>query len=224
MVDIHRVVHASDDTRFEQANRMGHSLYITSTSFSPDETKFLTSSEDGSIHVRRTADCMLLREHWLEHPSSVTNAVWGKDGSCIYYSLEDDSILYSSSEGRLYDTKQLSQSSEIRAIKPYETGVFERIALVIWHNSVAHRGHEVIVVSTEGVLLRGPYYIEQWYIGNISISRGGLLAYHCQRHDGIMLLDIECSGPTQKFAMFSYVKNLGLRMLICPGGSRLILV
>ncbi|KAK7676730.1 hypothetical protein QCA50_020306 [Cerrena zonata] len=96
----------SDQERFDRANIRGHFRGITSISFSPDGTKFLSSSQDGTVHVRSSTDCMLLREYWpMEYPQDVTAAVFGVDNKTIYLA-QYDGTLRTSSGKVLYGPKE----------------------------------------------------------------------------------------------------------------------
>ncbi|KAK7684528.1 hypothetical protein QCA50_012475 [Cerrena zonata] len=87
----------SDQERFDQANIQGHTKWITSISFSPDGTKFLSFSGDGTVHVRSSTDCMLLQEYWpMEYPQAVTAAVFSADNKTIYLALDDGTVQTSS--------------------------------------------------------------------------------------------------------------------------------
>ncbi|KAK7676699.1 hypothetical protein QCA50_020331 [Cerrena zonata] len=83
----------SDQERFDRANMRGHFGVTTSISFSPDGTKFLSSSSDGTVHVRSSTDCMLLREYWpMEYPQLVTAAVFSADNKTVYLALDDGTV------------------------------------------------------------------------------------------------------------------------------------
>ncbi|KAK7678125.1 hypothetical protein QCA50_018918 [Cerrena zonata] len=83
----------SDQERFDRANTRGHFGDITSISFSPDGTKFLSSSEDGTVHVRSSTDCIILREYWpMEYQHAVTCVAFSADNKSIYLSLDDGTI------------------------------------------------------------------------------------------------------------------------------------
>ncbi|KAK7676734.1 hypothetical protein QCA50_020310 [Cerrena zonata] len=91
--ELSRGLQVSDQERFDQANTRGHVGNIASISFSPDGTKFLSSSRDGTVHVRSSTDCMLLREYWpMEYPQEVTAAVFSADNKTIYLALDDGTV------------------------------------------------------------------------------------------------------------------------------------
>ncbi|KAK7676695.1 hypothetical protein QCA50_020327 [Cerrena zonata] len=87
----------SDQEQFDRASTRGHVGDIASISFSPDGTKFLSSSWDGTVHVHSSTDCMLLREYWpMEYPQAVTAAVFSADNKTIYLALIDGTVQTSS--------------------------------------------------------------------------------------------------------------------------------
>ncbi|KAK7684524.1 hypothetical protein QCA50_012471 [Cerrena zonata] len=91
------VFQVSYQEQYDRENMGGNYGDITSISFSPDGTKFLSSSEDGTVHVRSSADCMLLREYWpMEYPQAVTAAVFSADNKTIYLALDDGTVQTSS--------------------------------------------------------------------------------------------------------------------------------
>ena len=233
VVDVRRNCRVSDDVRFDWDNKRGHYGRISSANFSPDETKFLTSSDDGAIHVRSTTDCMLLREYWpLEHDLPVSIAVWSIDGTSIYYSLGDGAVLYSSSGDILYDAIPLDGCSQIHAIKPYSAGTEEHIALFVseW-TPPSYQNYKIIVISTESVpaVLRNTYYIKTWKTNPISVSSDGLAAYYQYSRPGrSVLLDLERGTTTELFTQESSGHESGYRdnktPVIFPRGSRFMLV
>jgi WD40 repeat protein len=87
----------SDQEQWDRANSGGHLGPVTSVSFSPDGRKFLSTSRDGTVHVRSVADCMLLREYWpMNYPCAVSRAVFGTDNKTVYVALEDCTVYVSS--------------------------------------------------------------------------------------------------------------------------------
>ncbi|KAK7676720.1 hypothetical protein QCA50_020296 [Cerrena zonata] len=84
----------SNMVQFDQ-NKRGHLAGdITSVSFLPDGTRFLSSSEDGTVHVRRSTDCMLRKVYWpsLRNPRAVTSAVSSADNKTMYLALDDGTV------------------------------------------------------------------------------------------------------------------------------------
>ncbi|KAK7676704.1 hypothetical protein QCA50_020336 [Cerrena zonata] len=104
--ELSRGSQVSDQEQFDRANIQGHFGGITSISFSPDGTKFLSSSRDGTVHVRSSTDCMLLREYWpMEYSQRITAAVFSADNKTIYLALYDGT-LRTSSGNVLYRPKE----------------------------------------------------------------------------------------------------------------------
>ncbi|KAK7676672.1 hypothetical protein QCA50_020354 [Cerrena zonata] len=164
-------VQVLEEDVFEKGNPYGHSGKNTCVSFSPDGTKFLVSSKDGSIYVRNSSNYTLIKEFWpLKYTSLVVQALFSANSQHIYAALEDGTIhsssgaiLYKSNTdmGRVYSMSLNILSSEEHIYVLYENGA--------------------LVVSSDGVLIHKPYiFPDMCSFG--SISSKGIMA--CVKNSG----------------------------------------
>ncbi|KAK7684527.1 hypothetical protein QCA50_012474 [Cerrena zonata] len=188
----------SDHDRFDRANMRGHFRHVTSTSFSPDGTKFLSSSDDGTVQVRSSTDCMLLREYWpMEYQHSVTSAVFGADNKTVYLALGDGTI--QTSLGKvLYRRKGPGKTRQIFNFYVYVSPLTseEHIIFSLWTLS-----KEALIIHSNGnpeqeprkICFEGDHFI---------VSSNGLLASFSYGSDEIKVVNLEEDPGPSSYSLY----------------------
>ncbi|KAK7676740.1 hypothetical protein QCA50_020316 [Cerrena zonata] len=194
----------SDQERFDRANTRGHFERITSICFSPDGTKFLSSSLDGTIHVRSSTNCMLLRECWpMGYPQKVTVAVFSADNKTIYLAL-DNGTVQTSSGNVLYRPKERQlihnfyvyvsrrTSKEHIVFSPYKS---KKIFMI---PSDGDPEQDLCEISLEG----------NWY--SSAVSSHGLVASFSSESGTVKLVDLEGDQSRHPPLIMKYTHSVTL--------------
>ena len=110
---------------------------------------------------------------------------------------------------------------DIFSIAPYVADTSEHIALLLSDRigSLDKRTtSEIVVVSTDGVLLQGPCSVDMASYSQFSTSRNGLLAYESKSYPKkITLLDLEVIEPLWDISTNAYGSSRD-RVIIFPSG------
>ncbi|KAK7684517.1 hypothetical protein QCA50_012464 [Cerrena zonata] len=202
MWELCRVFQISDQERFDRANIRSHFRGIASISFSPDGTKFLSSSEDGTVHVRSSTDCMLLREYWpMEYPQDVTTAVFSADNKTVYLALDDGTVrtslgnvLYRPKERQLIHNfyvyvSQLTSEEHI-VFSPFES----KKVFVIPSNGDPEQ--DLREISLEGALYRS------------AVSSNGLIASFSSNSGTVEFVNLEGDHSPHPLLITKYTQSV----------------
>lgn len=202
--ELRRIFQISDQERFDRANIRGHFRGITSNSFSPDGTKFITSSWDGTVHVRSSTDCMLLREYWpMEYPQKVTIAVFSADNKTIYLALDDGTV--QTSLGKVLYRPKERQSIENLYVYVSPLTFEEHIVFS------PYRSKKIFMIPRDGdpeqdlceISLEG-----NWY--SSAVSSHGLVASFSSESGTVKFVNLEGDHPPHPLLITKYTQLVTL--------------